>query len=47
MILPLHQLVRTRVASAVTQLYAVDPSDPLLADIPVELTPNRALGVVR
>ena len=46
MILPLHQLVRTRVASAVTQLYAIDPSDPLLADIPVELTPNRALGDV-
>ena len=44
MILPLHQLVRTRVASAVTQLYGIDPSDPLLADIGVELAPNRALG---
>ena len=44
MILPLHQLVRTRVAAAVTALYSIDAADPALADIPVELTPNRALG---
>ena len=44
MILPLHQLVRTRVAAAVTELYAIDATDPLLADVAVEVAPNRALG---
>jgi arginyl-tRNA synthetase len=44
MILPLHQLVRTRIAAAVSRLYAIDAADPALAEIPVELPPNRALG---
>ncbi len=44
MILPLHQLVRTRIAAAVAQLYSIDAADPVIADIPVELPPNRALG---
>ena len=44
MILPLHQLVRTRIAAAVAQLYAIAPDDTVLNDIPVEVPPNRALG---
>ena len=44
MILPLHQLVRTRIAAAVAHLYAIAADDPVLADISVELPPNRALG---
>ena len=44
MILPLHQLVRTRIAAAVAQRYSIDAADPVLSDIPVELPPNRALG---
>ena len=44
MILPLQRLVRARMAEAVARLYQIDASDPVLADIPVELAPNRALG---
>jgi len=44
MILPIHQLVRERIAETVARLYSIDAADPLLADIPVELPPNRALG---
>ena len=44
MILPIHELVRARMAEAVSRLYAIEPGDPVLADIPVELAPNRALG---
>lgn len=44
MILPIHELVRTRMADAVSRLYDIEPNDPVLADIPVELAPNRALG---
>ena len=44
MILPIHEQVRTRMAETVARLYSVDSSDPVLADIPVELSPNRALG---
>ena len=44
MILPIHEQVRARMAEAVARLYSIDPSDPVLADIPVELAPNRALG---
>ena len=44
MILPLQRLVRARMADAVARLYQIDASDPALADIPVELAPNRALG---
>lgn len=44
MILPIHELVRAHMASAVSRLYDIETSDPTLADIPVELAPNRALG---
>ncbi|CAN5876229.1 arginine--tRNA ligase [soil metagenome] len=44
MILPIHQTVRTRIAETVTRLYSIDAADPLLAEIPVELPPNRTLG---
>jgi arginyl-tRNA synthetase len=44
MILPIHHLVRTQMADAVSRLYGIDKHDSLLADIPVELAPNRSLG---
>jgi len=44
MILPLHQLVRRRIADAVQRLYSIDAADLVLADISVEVPPNRALG---
>jgi len=44
MILPIHQLVRERIAETVAHLYSIDPADPLLAEIPVELPPSRTLG---
>src|SRR5688572_28295350 len=44
MILPIHELVRARMAQAVSRLYGIEPGDPVLAGIPVELAPNRALG---
>ena len=44
MILPLHQLVRRRIADAVARLYPIDASDAVLAEISVEVPPNRALG---
>jgi arginyl-tRNA synthetase len=44
MILPIHHQVRTTMAEAVARLYAIDTNDPVLADIPVELPPNRAMG---
>jgi arginyl-tRNA synthetase len=44
MILPIHHLLRTTMTGAVSRLYAIDPGDPVLAEIPVELPPNRALG---
>jgi arginyl-tRNA synthetase len=44
MILPIHRLVRSRMADAVTRLYAIPADDPVLAAIPVEAAPRRALG---
>ncbi len=44
MILPIHQLVRERIGQTVARLYSIDAADPLLAEIPVELPPNRTLG---
>src|SRR5262245_33351592 len=44
MILPVHQQVRTRLADAVNRLYGIAADDPLLALIPVESPPRRALG---
>jgi len=44
MILPIHTLVRARMVDAAIRLYDIPAGDPALADIPVELAPNRALG---
>src|SRR5215208_4930023 len=44
MILPIHRPVRERIAGVVARLYAIDRADPVLADIPVEVPPNRSLG---
>lgn len=44
MILPVHQLVRDRMAGAVTRLYEIPPDDPVIADSPLETPPRRALG---
>ena len=44
MILPIHRLVRRRIADAVTRLYGIPPDDPVLSSIPVEPAPRRALG---
>jgi arginyl-tRNA synthetase len=44
MILPIHQIVRRRMADAVGSLYSIPAEDPVLANIPVAIPPNRALG---
>ena len=44
MILPIHKLVRARMAEAVGRLYDIPDTDPVLAAIPVEPAPRRALG---
>src|SRR5215212_6390182 len=44
MILPIHRLVRIRIADAVGRLYGIPPDDPTLAMIAVEAAPRRALG---
>jgi arginyl-tRNA synthetase len=44
MILPIHRLVRSRMAAAVSRLYNIPLDDPALAAIPVEAAPRRALG---
>jgi arginyl-tRNA synthetase len=44
MILPIHELVRARMADAVVRLYSIERDDPTLAAISVELAPSRALG---
>ena len=46
MILPAHELVRARVAAAVSTLYQIAPDDPLLTEMPLETPPKRALGDV-
>ncbi|HTI39236.1 MAG TPA: arginine--tRNA ligase [Vicinamibacterales bacterium] len=46
MILPIQQQLRARIAEAVRQVYALEPADPVLLDIPLETPPNRALGDV-
>jgi arginyl-tRNA synthetase len=43
-ILPVHQLVRSRVAETVGRLYAVRPDEPAIAEMSLEMPPNRALG---
>ncbi|OFW08955.1 MAG: arginine--tRNA ligase [Acidobacteria bacterium RIFCSPLOWO2_02_FULL_67_36] len=44
MVLPIQQTVRARMADAVSRLYGIAGDDPVLAAIPVELPPRRALG---
>jgi arginyl-tRNA synthetase len=44
MILPIQQRVRRHMADAVSRLYQIPASDPVLASIPVEIPPRRALG---
>jgi len=44
MILPTQHIVRTAMADAVTRLYDIPSADPVLASIPVEIPPRRALG---
>ena len=44
MILPIHRLVRARMAEAVGRLYDIPAGDPILTAIPVEPAPRRALG---
>ena len=44
MILPLHQLIRTRLGDAVARLYGLEPVDPVVADVTLETPPRRALG---
>jgi arginyl-tRNA synthetase len=44
MILPIHRQIRARMAETVGRLYDIPPTDPVLAAIPVEPAPRRALG---
>jgi arginyl-tRNA synthetase len=44
MILPIHKLVRARMAETVGRLYDIPLTDPILAAIPVEPAPRPALG---
>jgi arginyl-tRNA synthetase len=46
MILPIHRLVQARMAEAAGRLYAIPADDPILAAIPIETPPRRALGDV-
>src|SRR3982751_6955088 len=44
MILPIHTLVRSQMAEAVSHLYALSSDDPVLTGMAVEPAPRRALG---
>ena len=44
MILPVHDLVRGRIAETVGRLYTLPPDDPAIADLTLETPPKRALG---
>src|SRR5262247_848683 len=44
MILPLHRVVRARMADAVARLYNIAADDPVLAGLAVDAPPKRALG---
>jgi len=44
MILPLQQTVRTCIADVVQRLYDIPATDPVLAAMPVNIPPTRALG---
>jgi arginyl-tRNA synthetase len=43
-ILPVHQLVRARVADTVGRLFNLPADDPAIRDMSLETPPNRALG---
>jgi arginyl-tRNA synthetase len=43
-ILPVHQLVRSRVAETVGRLYSLAAEDPAIAEMALEMPPRRALG---
>jgi arginyl-tRNA synthetase len=43
-ILPVHQLVRARMAETVGRLYGLSPDDPAIAEMALETPPRRALG---
>jgi len=45
-ILPVHQLVRARVADAVGRLFSLPADDPAIREMSLETPPNRALGDV-
>jgi arginyl-tRNA synthetase len=45
-ILPVHELVRRRVADTVGRLFALPPDDPAIAGMSLETPPKRALGDV-
>ena len=44
MILPVHQLVRGRIAETVGRAYGLDAADPAVAGMVLEMPPRRALG---
>src|ERR1700752_491094 len=44
MILPIQLAVRRHMSDAVRRLYDIPADDPVLAAIPVEVPPRRALG---
>src|SRR5689334_8432382 len=44
MILPIHHLVRSRMAEVVGRAYGVGPDDPVIAEMALEAPPRRALG---
>src|SRR3954453_3921231 len=44
MILPIHTLVRSQMAEAVSRLYGLSSDDPVLTGMAVEAAPRRALG---
>src|SRR3954463_8467761 len=44
MILPIHTLVRSQMAEAVSRLYGLPSDDPVLTGMAVEPAPRRALG---
>ena len=44
MILPVYRLVRDRVAATVAGLYDLPASDPVVAEMSIEVPPKRALG---
>src|SRR5690349_22770977 len=46
MILPIHDLVRSRMAESVARVYGIPADDPVVSDMSLEAPPRRALGDV-